>query len=163
RLAATLDADPATPPTDPALLDAYEALFEHTLLAGDLDSATRLYARALGGFRHLGLRTGELARGLRLVRAFARPPHGSGGDDEALALAEQSIAVARAASDDDGLVRGLGMRGAILGALGRFDEALSSFQEARALGDVPTARRALWEAETLAATGQRGQAAALTR
>jgi transcriptional regulator with XRE-family HTH domain len=232
RLAAELDARPAARPLEAPLLDAYEALFEHTLLAGDLDGATALYFRALGGFAHLGLRIGELARGLRMVRAFGRPPHGTGSEDagqlpealprdtrgriayewglyvaaagelppairaydvqlalatagrddiarltvlrtlaytymlageelRAMTLVEQSIAIARDGQDREGLVRGIALRGALLGVLGEWADALRSFELGRALGDVPVGRRAFWEAEVIAAAGDRGRGRAL--
>ena len=75
RLSALLPAEP----TVGASLDPYQELFEHTLFSGRVDEAHRILSEALGGFSDLGLRRGELSRGLAMVRAFAASPHGSGG------------------------------------------------------------------------------------
>lgn len=222
RLEQRLELRPHEPPSSTSALDALEALLVHTVLAGQVEQATELYFVTLGGFRHLGLELGELARGLRIVRAFAegdaasparlsrRLPYATcsrltyewglyaaaGGDlraaarcyeiqnamsvsgpgdrhalitglrtlaytqwlmgrlDEAESNVARSIALAEADGITEALVRGLALEGALLGARGRFDEAMRRFGRARALGDVPVARRSLWEAEVLLGMGE---------
>ncbi|NUP06506.1 MAG: helix-turn-helix domain-containing protein [Polyangiaceae bacterium] len=225
RLAARLDARPNEPPSSAAELDALEALFEHTLFAGHVEQAFELYMQRFFGFRHLGLELGELARGLRLVRAFAEPPHGAGagdplglsdrlppgirarlayewglyasagGDlptaircyerqndmadrwndgaakltglrtlaythrlrdelDTAVAHVQASIRMARELDYVAGLARGHALYGALLTDTGAFARARDQFEEARALGDHPVARRGLWEAELAVGMGE---------
>jgi hypothetical protein len=71
RLAPDLQARPDSKPRDKALLDRYEALIEHTRLAGRLREAFDLYRDGLGFYDHLGKVLGENARGLRIVAAFS--------------------------------------------------------------------------------------------
>jgi hypothetical protein len=70
RLAPSLQERPAEKPTDPAVLDRYEVLIEHTRMAGKAEEALRLFW-AVGGYEHLGKVLGEHARGLRIVSGFA--------------------------------------------------------------------------------------------
>jgi tetratricopeptide (TPR) repeat protein len=53
--------------TSPELLDIYEALIEHTTLAGEAAAGTDIYRAVLGGYNHLGLVLGENARGQRIT------------------------------------------------------------------------------------------------
>jgi tetratricopeptide (TPR) repeat protein len=71
RLSPSLEARPEKNPTDPAMLDRYEALIEHTQLAGRTGEASDLYRFGLGSFRHLGGMLGDYARGLRILSAFS--------------------------------------------------------------------------------------------
>jgi tetratricopeptide (TPR) repeat protein len=71
RLAPSLEAKPEKYPTDPVMLDRYEALIEHTRLAGRIHEAFQLYWFALGSFRHLGGMLGAYVRGLRILSAFS--------------------------------------------------------------------------------------------
>jgi transcriptional regulator with XRE-family HTH domain/tetratricopeptide (TPR) repeat protein len=73
--APSLDKTPHQPVRDEAGLDAYEALLLHLLDTDRASEAFGVYMRALGGFANLGLRLGDMARGARVLRAFAR------GDD----------------------------------------------------------------------------------
>jgi tetratricopeptide (TPR) repeat protein len=70
-LAPTLEARPAQPPTDTEVLDRYEALIEHTRLAGAEQEAFDLFWYGLGSFRHIGKKLGENTRGARILTAFA--------------------------------------------------------------------------------------------
>lgn len=70
RLAPSLEARPATPPTETSILDRYEALVEHTRLAGRTLEAFDLYWYGMGSNNHLG-ELGECARGLRILTAFS--------------------------------------------------------------------------------------------
>ncbi|XYI03411.1 helix-turn-helix domain-containing protein [Sorangium sp. So ce1128] len=70
-----LDEAPRRPPRERAALDAYEAVILELLGAGREAEAYGIYELGLGGFAHLGLRLGDMARGARILRAFA------GGDD----------------------------------------------------------------------------------
>lgn len=71
----SLDRSPHQPTRAEAELDAYEALLLHLLDTDHPSEAFGVYMRALGGFANLGLRLGDMARGARVLRAFAR------GDD----------------------------------------------------------------------------------
>ncbi|MCA9719389.1 MAG: CHAT domain-containing protein [Myxococcales bacterium] len=79
---------------DPTLRDAFEDLIVHSLRSGDPRAAYEVYKRVLGGFRVLGMRLGEMARGLRILRAFA-----GGAEAEALPRALDPRARARLAHD----------------------------------------------------------------
>lgn len=70
RLAPSLEARPSEHPTDQAVLDRYEALIEHSLLAARVEEAWGLFWHGLGGYEHLG-NIGEYVRGLRIVQSFA--------------------------------------------------------------------------------------------
>jgi len=61
-------------PEDKATLDLVEEAIHHTLEAGQVDEAWRLYDQGLGGLRHLGWKLGEMARGLRVLRGFRDCP-----------------------------------------------------------------------------------------
>lgn len=76
KLAPGLIARPVTHvpyPKDPAILDRYELLIEHTLLAGHLQEAWNLYRFGLGSHGNLGSVLGENGRGLRILEYFV--PH----------------------------------------------------------------------------------------
>ncbi|WP_437493270.1 ATP-binding protein [Sorangium sp. So ce1014] len=70
-----LDEAPRRAPRERRAVDAYEAILTELLGAGRATEAYEIYALGLGGFAHLGLQLGDMARGARLLRAFA------GGDD----------------------------------------------------------------------------------
>ncbi|WP_437581316.1 helix-turn-helix domain-containing protein [Sorangium sp. So ce887] len=70
-----LDEAPRRAPRERQAVDAYEAIVTELLGAGRATEAYEIYALGLGGFAHLGLQLGDMARGARLLRAFA------GGDD----------------------------------------------------------------------------------
>ena len=69
-LAPGLASRPSRLPNDPVLLDRYDALIEHTRLAGRLEEAIKLYRSALGEYGHLGLTVGDYDRGARIQAAF---------------------------------------------------------------------------------------------
>jgi tetratricopeptide (TPR) repeat protein len=71
RLAPSLETRPKNPPTETAALDRYEALIEHTRLAGRTQDAHNLYWYGLGGYDNLNKVLGENARGLRILTAFS--------------------------------------------------------------------------------------------
>ncbi|WP_437538580.1 helix-turn-helix transcriptional regulator [Sorangium sp. So ce726] len=70
-----LDEAPRRAPRERGAVDAYEAILTELLGAGRAGEAYEIYALALGGFAHLGLKLGDMSRGARILRAFA------GGDD----------------------------------------------------------------------------------
>lgn len=125
---------------------------------GDLGFAARCYcacnalSRARADLEALstGLRT--LAYTQRLAGAFS----------EALALVEAAADAAERADAPGEHVRAVALRASVLHDLGRVDEASREFARARALGDRPLARRALWEAEHLLDIGQRIAAQTMT-
>jgi hypothetical protein len=61
-------------PTDQASLDMVEEAISHAVRSGQTDNAWKLYTQVLGGHRHLAWKLGEMARGLRIIRAFDRCP-----------------------------------------------------------------------------------------
>ncbi len=136
-LAPTLEARPASPPTDTEMLDRYEALIEHTRLAGEEQHAFDLFWYGLGGFQHLGQTVGETARGARILAAFSA----SGRPEDiasTLPLRERAIV--------------LGSWGLHLTQLGRLEEAARLFatdeQWWRQLGEpIGLARSQTTEAE----------------
>ncbi|HEV2990935.1 MAG TPA: DUF4062 domain-containing protein, partial [Candidatus Angelobacter sp.] len=67
KLAPTLEAQPKTHPSDPAILEQYELLIEQTLLAGQIQDAFDLYYDGLGAYKNLAHVLGEYSRGLRLL------------------------------------------------------------------------------------------------
>ena len=57
-------------PFDKASLDLVEEAISHAVRAGETAKAQGLYFQVLGGHRHLAWKLGEMARGLRILRAF---------------------------------------------------------------------------------------------
>lgn len=70
-LALSLETRPNSWPRDKETLDRYEELIEHTLGAGDIETAFELYWFGMGGFKNLGYELGEYARGARTLARFA--------------------------------------------------------------------------------------------
>jgi tetratricopeptide (TPR) repeat protein len=89
-LSPTLASRPRTLPTDPALLDRYDTLIEHTRLAGRAAEAIALYRSALGEYGHLGLAVGDYDRGARIHAAFLGD---HGAFEAALSPVDQSFVV----------------------------------------------------------------------
>jgi tetratricopeptide (TPR) repeat protein len=138
-------------------LDLLEELVLHTLLAEHVDEALTLYDRTMGGFGRLGLELGDMARGLRLLRAFLvdgdpdRPraglePRGQRlvfyelalyatalGDPE-LALACLRHHVSLAQGDAREHTTGLRTTAYVLRLCGELDEALDTAMHACAIG-----------------------------
>ncbi|WP_428263537.1 effector-associated domain 2-containing protein [Haliangium sp.] len=73
----SLDGRPWLPPSQASLLDTYEAMLTHALDTGRTNDAFVLYARSMGSYDHLGMCLGDMIRGARVIRRFAR---GDGGD-----------------------------------------------------------------------------------
>ena len=86
RLASGLEARPGKPPSDAETLDRYEALVEHTRLAGKVKEAFDLYWYGIGGWTNLGRRLGDYNRCARILAAFAPTGQPEGA---ALSLDEQ--------------------------------------------------------------------------
>ncbi|WP_437616670.1 AAA family ATPase [Sorangium sp. So ce834] len=95
-----LDEAPRRAPRDRRALDAYEAILTELLGAGRAGEAYEIYAFALGGFAHLGLQLGDMARGARILRAFA------GGDDPCGMPASLPARVRASLAYDAGLYAG---------------------------------------------------------
>ena len=76
-LAPNLETRPESKPQDKETLDRYEELIEYTLGAGDVETAFDLYWDGMGGFKNLGYKLGEYARGIRILSQFAE-----GGDPD---------------------------------------------------------------------------------
>jgi hypothetical protein len=138
--AARLDVHGAGP-VERSRLDAYEALLVSTLRAGHVDDAADLYLRRLGGYASLGLRLGEMSRGLRVCAAFAE-----GGDPARMSPALAPHRRARLAYE----------LGLYAGALGDLDRASRAYRahnaimgEAGALLHVSTGLRTLAYTERL--------------
>lgn len=69
-IAPDLERRPKVHPADPNLLERYEDLIEHTLLAGKSTEAFELFWFGLGNYGNLGLRLGEYCRGARVISSF---------------------------------------------------------------------------------------------
>jgi tetratricopeptide (TPR) repeat protein len=113
KLAPSLEARPKTMPADPAILDQYELLIEHTLLAGRVQEAFELYWYGLGGYKNLAWVLGEHDRGLRIMERFV-PQDDFSRIESHLSLNEQSV-----------LVTSLGLFARSLGDLARARIALA--------------------------------------
>jgi tetratricopeptide (TPR) repeat protein len=70
KIAPSLEARPMRSPRDPVVLDHYELLIEHTLLAGHVQTAFDLYWNGLGAYGNLGWVLGDYGRGLRVLERF---------------------------------------------------------------------------------------------
>ncbi len=57
--------------TERTMLDRFEALVEHTRLAGHTAEAFELYQSFFGGFPHLGWVVGDYARGVQILSGFS--------------------------------------------------------------------------------------------
>jgi tetratricopeptide (TPR) repeat protein len=139
-------------------LDLLEELVLHTLLAGHVSEALARYHRTLGGFGHLGLERGDMARGLRLLRAFLvdgdpERPHASLGPREqllvlydlalyasalgdpelALACLRQHVSLAKH-GDPRAHTTGLRTTAYVLRLCGELDDALATALHARTIG-----------------------------
>lgn len=125
---------------------------------GDLALACRCYRAHNDAVRAAGT-IEPLATGLRTL-AYTERLRGSLAD--ALALADAALDVSSGAGSRADVVRALALRGSILHDLGRTRQAIEAFEEVHALGDVPFARRGLWEAEHLLDVGRVGDARTLT-
>lgn len=75
-LAPSLTGQPGGYPTDPQTLDRFEALIEHTRLAGRVNDALRIYRDSFGDYEHLGLVVGDYIRGARIHSNFLSDPDG---------------------------------------------------------------------------------------
>lgn len=111
---------------------------------GDLDTAVRAYQTLLGRDEADATVHRTLAYTLRL----------RGQLPEAQAHVTRSIELGRGAAARGTVARGLALRGAISTSAGELLEAGAAFDEARATGEIPVARWAIWEAEYLLAKGE---------
>lgn len=125
---------------------------------GDLPAAMRCYEFS-----------GELARAnestvaeATSLRARAYTHRLRAELDTAEGMARSSIALCIRADAVEARTRGVALLGAIQSDMGRLELASATFAEARALGDVPVARRALWEAEHWIRTRELDRARAAT-
>lgn len=161
------------------LLGAFSPERHPAALPPELTRATRLAltydwalsATALGelGLAEAALRTheevareaGAAGRLLVLARARAYLFRLAGRFDEALAEAHESIERAKGFESPEDEARGYALEGAILHARGDLDASLAAFARARELGDLPTARRGLWEAALRLERGELDTARAL--
>lgn len=71
HFAGGLDRRPRQPAVDPAAIDHYEQVIEHTRLAGREQEAFDIFWYALGRYNHLGAKLGEFTRGARILSGFA--------------------------------------------------------------------------------------------
>jgi len=156
RLLARLRERPGGAPQTPQL-ELLEDLLGHTLLAGRAATALAIYRRAIGGFDHLGMRRGDMARGLRILRTFfidgdpERPhpgldPHGEGLLQYELALYASAVGepdyalsalrgyVKRAEQDPRAHTTGWRTTAYVLRLQGRTDEAMDAIERALLIG-----------------------------
>lgn len=158
-----------SPERHPAALDA--ALSPASRLALSYDHA--LYASSLGDLTtarealdaHASLSLAHGARGRLLVVARARAwfDRLAGRFDDALAHAAEATERAAAFDSHADLARAHALAGAVHHARGDLARAGAAFDQARSLGDRPTARRGLWEAAWRMDTGDVDAAEALGR
>ncbi len=74
KLAVGLDSKPKTKPREPGMLDRYEALIEHSILAGHVNEACDLFYNAMGGgggSEHLYHTVGDYGRIIRVLSLFS--------------------------------------------------------------------------------------------
>jgi tetratricopeptide (TPR) repeat protein/DNA-binding XRE family transcriptional regulator len=119
---------------------------------GDLDGALRAYRTLLARDDQDAVAHRTLAYTLRL----------RGELESAHVHVERSIELGRRDAAVGTIAKGLALRGALLTSEARLVEAGAAFDEARALGDQPTARRSIWEAEYLLAKGELDEATSRT-
>ncbi len=75
KLVIGLDTRPDTKPREPEMLDRYETLIEHSILAGRFQEAHDLYDNAMGGGggqEHLYHTLGDYGRMIRILSLFAK-------------------------------------------------------------------------------------------
>ena len=155
------DGDPSRAPAELPPRTRARLAYDLGLYAGaigDLDLACRCYRAHNDVVRALGSLEG-LATGLRTL-AYTERLRGS--LDAALALADAALDVSSGAGSRANVVRAAALRASVLHDLGKASLAREGFAEVRALGDVPFARRGLWEAEHLLDVGDIAGARALT-
>lgn len=126
---------------------------------GDLGLAIRCYEEQ----NRMAAASGDDVAQLTGLRTLAYTHRLRGDLDIALDHVDLSLAMAERGDIREAILRGLCLRGAILTDSGRVGEGLECFAEARRLGDEPVARRGLWEAECIDASGDHDRAEALTR
>lgn len=162
KLAGGLDARPETKPREPKMLDRYEALIEHTILAGRVQEAAELYYHGLGGPPwdvHLYHVLADYGRMARILTAFAR-----GGEPEDLApelqareraslmndwgLAAEALGNLPLAEHCFGVATGLDREAGAYKSVSL--DLINSAWVARARGAFPSARRHLVESLELA-------------
>ncbi|UCH93963.1 MAG: DUF4062 domain-containing protein, partial [Candidatus Aminicenantes bacterium] len=74
KLAVGLDTEPITKPREPEMLDRYEALIEHSILAGHVQEACDLFKNVMGGgegSEHLYHTVGDYGRIIRVLSLFS--------------------------------------------------------------------------------------------
>lgn len=146
----------ALPPDRRASLLYERGLFAGAL--GDLAHAVRCYEE----HNDLAPRLGHPARVATGLRTLAYTLRLQGRPAEARAAVERSCQVARQHGLDEHTTRGVALRAAIDHDLGDIEAARRGFASLNEAGHTGVARRGLWEAELLLATGQIEAARALT-
>lgn len=121
---------------------------------GDLDTALDAY----GESNRAALELGDLESFVTGLRTTAYTLRLRGDVAGARAAIDQSLALAEERSLGHARVRGLALSAALHVDEGDVERATRAFATARALGDVPFARRAIWEAEVRAAAGATDEA-----
>jgi tetratricopeptide (TPR) repeat protein len=159
KLVPSLELSPSQPPSDRALLDRYEELIEHTVLAGQMDEASGIYMTATGTYRHLGRILGDYSRGSRMLALFDTASNIAGYGPE-LSNRRRSYMLTE--------------RGLFAGRLGELSLAAQCFDEALRLDfaedDLRSAAQdlinraevAIWQAEFPKAIALTRQAVALS-
>ncbi|MBL9099455.1 MAG: helix-turn-helix domain-containing protein [Myxococcales bacterium] len=128
-------------------------LYEWSLYAGALGDLEQAIA-CLRIHGSLVREAGSLGGLTTSLRTLAYDVRLTGALDEALALARAAVEVAARAGSTGDVVRGVALIGRIEHDRGDHEAAVECFARARAMGDRPFARRALWEAECLLERGE---------
>jgi tetratricopeptide (TPR) repeat protein len=132
------------------------------LANGSADRALEVVRRARSGARH------DIQLDAHLTDTEAMIQLGRGAPAEALALADEALALAERGGNQKARLDALTTRARALSALGRHEEAAATFERAAAVADAgaPLSRRreiySAW-ADTLAALGRHDEAYALAR
>jgi tetratricopeptide (TPR) repeat protein len=155
-------------PMEDSELDTLEGLIHHTISAGHVDKAFRVYWERLNGYDHLGRTLGAYARGRRITQAFldanARLDEWSmamvmsdrglyleklGEFDEAIRCHEVGLRIAKANEDHGNAAIALENQATLSLAQGRLTQAKQTADQARSHAKAADSARALRETGSL--------------
>ncbi|MEU8889906.1 BTAD domain-containing putative transcriptional regulator [Streptomyces sp. NPDC048442] len=144
----------------PILQQTYNDLGVIALFEGDHNAAAEHFDRAVALARELGHRSGELITTLNASLARTR----GGRAEEALPVCDGALAALREVADRRGIAYALCARGQALQELGRYEDALSAYQECLDVGAAAglagqRAQARYRRADTLLGLGRAAEAA----
>ncbi len=160
-------------PMDDDELDTLEGLIHHTISAGHVDKAFRVYWERLNGYDHLGRTLGAYARGRRITQAFldadARLDEWSmamvmsdrglyleklGEFDEAIRCHDVGLRIAKANDDHNNAAVALENQATLALAQGRLTQAKQTADQARAHAKAADSAKALRETSSIVGAAQ---------